>query len=191
MPDPLPVSLPLRTGGLSSRKPTQFHLAPDAGERGVIAALVGATDLAQLSFKGAVKPVGREDFVLEGVLRAKATQACVVTLDPVVTEIEQVVTRRYLADFTEPEGDEAEMPEDDTSEPLGDVIDPAAVMIEALALALPDYPRAPGAELAETVHAGPGIAPLRDSDLRPFAGLASLAQRLSKIEPEDSGGKDA
>jgi uncharacterized metal-binding protein YceD (DUF177 family) len=125
------------------------------------------------------------------VLRAKATQACVVTLDPVVTEIEQVVTRRYLADFTEPEGDEAEMPEDDTSEPLGDVIDPAAVMIEALALALPDYPRAPGAELAETVHAGPGIAPLRDSDLRPFAGLASLAQRLSKIEPEDSGGKDA
>jgi uncharacterized metal-binding protein YceD (DUF177 family) len=191
MPDPLPVSLPLRTGGLSSRKPTQFNLAPDAAERGVIAALVGATHVAGLSFKGAVKPVGRADFVLEGTLRAKVTQACVVTLDPVVTEIEQTVTRRYLADFTEPEGDEAEMPEDDTTEPLGDVIDPAAVMVEALALALPDYPRAPGAELAETVHAGPGIAPLRDSDLRPFAGLASLAQRLSKGEPGDSGDDEA
>ncbi len=45
-----------------------------------------------------------------------------------------------------PTDDEAEMPEDDTAEPLPEVIDPGAVMFEALALALPDYPRAPKAE---------------------------------------------
>ena len=77
-------------------------------------------------------------------------------------------------DVTAPEGAEIEMPEDDTQEPLPEVIDLGAVMAEALALALPDYPRAPGAELGEAVFAAPGVAALRDADLRPFAALAKL-----------------
>ena len=71
------------------------------------------------------------------------------------------------------------MPEDDSEEPLPEVIDAGAVMIEALVLALPDYPRSSGAALGEAVHAPPGVAPLRDADLRPFAGLAGLAQKLA------------
>ena len=57
--------------------------------------------------------------------------------------------------------------------------------LEALALALPAYPRANGAALGEAVFAAQGVAPLRDEDLRPFSGLASLAERLK------SGQKDA
>jgi hypothetical protein len=53
-----------------------------------------------------------------------------------------------------------------------------AVLAEALALALPDYPRAPGAELGQAVFAEPGIEPLRDEALRPFAGLAAFKDRL-------------
>jgi uncharacterized metal-binding protein YceD (DUF177 family) len=89
-----------------------------------------------------------------------------------------------LSDFVEPEEDEAEAPADDTAEPLGDVIDPGDVMFEALALALPDYPRVEGASLPETVHAAPGVVPIRDEDLRPFAGLASLARKLSGDDPD-------
>ena len=48
----------------------------------------------------------------------------------------------------------------------------------ALALALPLYPRAPGAELGQAVFAEPGTAPLKDEDLRPFAGLAGLKAKL-------------
>jgi uncharacterized metal-binding protein YceD (DUF177 family) len=189
MPDPFPVSHPLRTGTLSARKPTQFDLRPGPAECEAIAAILGALQVSALSFKGAVRPVGRGDFELEGRLSARVTQPCVVTLEPVLTVIDQTVTRRYLADYELPTEAEAEMPEDDSAEPLGDVIDPAAVMVEELALALPDYPRAPGAELPETVLAPPGKAPLRDSDLRPFAGLASLADRL-KRSPDGSGEGD-
>ena len=57
--------------------------------------------------------------------------------------------------------------------------DPGAVALEALALALPPYPRAPGASLGEAVFAEQGVALLRDDDLRPFSGLASLAERLN------------
>ena len=37
---------------------------------------------------------------------------------------------------------------------------------------------APGAEMGEAVFAAADVAPLRDEDLRPFSGLASLAEQL-------------
>jgi uncharacterized metal-binding protein YceD (DUF177 family) len=116
-------------------------------------------------------------------------QPCVVTLDPVRSAIDTMVVRRYLAEFAHPSDAEAEMPEDDSEEPLPEVIDAGAVMIEALVLALPDYPRASGAELGEAVHAPPGVPPLRDADLRPFSGLSDLARKLKAEQggPEEDG----
>ena len=64
------------------------------------------------------------------------------------------------------------------------MIDLAEVAAEALALALPLYPRAPGAELGTLVAAPDGVAPLSDADLKPFAGLAALARKT----PPDTGG---
>jgi uncharacterized metal-binding protein YceD (DUF177 family) len=74
-----------------------------------------------------------------------------VTLTPVRAVIDEPVRRRYVADLPQPDGDEVEMPEDDTLEPMPEVIDLAEVAAEALALALPLYPRAPGAELGSVV----------------------------------------
>jgi uncharacterized metal-binding protein YceD (DUF177 family) len=51
-------------------------------------------------------------------------------------------------------------------------------LAEALALALPLYPRAPGAELGEAAFTEPGKPVLRDEDARPFAGLAHLRDKL-------------
>ena len=105
---------------------------------------------------------------------AEVVQPCTITLEPVTTRIKETVTRHYLADMPEPEGDEIEMPEDDTLETLTDIIDVGQVMTEALALALPLYPRAEGAELGVTVFAQPGVDPLTDEAMRPFAKLADI-----------------
>jgi uncharacterized metal-binding protein YceD (DUF177 family) len=113
-------------------------------------------------------------------------QPCVVTAEPVTTRLDETVERRYLADLEEPTGEEAEMPEDDTLEPVPVVLDLSAVLAEALALALPIYPRAPGAALDEAVFAAPGIAPMTDQDAKPLAALAALRDRLS----DDDGGED-
>jgi uncharacterized metal-binding protein YceD (DUF177 family) len=107
-----------------------------------------------------------------------------VTLEPVTTMVAEVVTRTYLADYQMPDGEEVEIPEDDSQEPLGEVIDAAHVAMEALSLALPLYPRAPGVELGEVVVAPQGAAPLRDADLKPFAGLAALLDKAEK--PRDA-----
>ncbi len=175
-----PLSLPFQVRGLSPKKPTRFDLAPDAATRAAIAAALDITAVNALSFKGELRPVGRRDIVLEAVLVARVEQPCGITLAPVKTAISETVVRRYLADWTAPEGTEAEIPEDDTAEPLPDLIDVGAVAVEALSLALPLYPRAPGAALGQAVFAEPGAAPLTDGDLKPFAGLAALKDKLGK-----------
>lgn len=176
-------SLPFRSAQLSARKPTRFAFRPDAAGRRAIADALGLLDLTALSFDGELRPVGRADFVLEAQLVARAVQPCSVTLAPVPARIDEPVRRRYEADYRPPEAEEAEMVDDETDS-LPEVIDVASIAAEALALALPLYPRVAGAELREAVFAAPGVTPLAEPDLKPFAGLAGLAERLKK---PDSG----
>lgn len=166
-----------RTGALPHRKSTHFAWEAGPEARAALARSLDLPAIARLRFAGEIRPEGREDFALTAQLSADVTQACVVTLAPVPARIDEPVLRRYLADYVEPEGDEVELSEDDSVEPLPERIDIAEVAREALALALPPYPRAPDADLGEAVFAGPGVAPLRDADLRetsPFAALQGL-----------------
>lgn len=173
-----------RSGALSQRKPTRFSYRPDANVRAAIAADLGLIALYSLELTGEIRPAGRDEMLLEASLTASADQACSITLAPVPAKVSETVRRRYVAGLEMPEGDEVEMPEDDSVEPMPDEIDLADVASEALALALPLYPRAPGAEFAKNLHAAEGVTPLSDADLKPFAGLQGLAAKLaSKREP--------
>ncbi len=185
-PADLPLSQPYRTAALPARKATHFDLRPDAAARTLIAALLDITAVSGLRFRGEIHALGKRDFELVADLIATVEQPCGITLAPVVTKISEKVTRRYLADMALTDADEVEIPEDDTAEPLPEIIDAGAVAVEALALALPLYPRAPGAELGEAAFAEPGTTPLRDDDLRPFAGLAGL---VAKAQGGGTGGE--
>lgn len=185
-PEPtLPVSLAYRVATLSARKPTRFRLKPNAAERAAMAQALDLLDLPFFEMKGEIIPEGRNDYRLTAQMKATVVQACAVTLAPVKTELTEDVLRRYDADFTVPDGDEVELTGDDTTEALPEVIDAGIVAMEALTLALPLYPRAPGAKITEAVFAAPGVAPIRDEDLRPFAGLAALKNRLEGGEDKE------
>lgn len=178
-------SLPFRVTAIAGRSSTHVKFAPNAATRKVIAAALNLLDLPQMIFEGDIKPSGKRDMVLRGTLKALAIQPCSVTLEPVKTRIDELVLRQYIADFDESTADEVEIPEDDTLEPLGEIIDGAAVAIEALSLALPLYPRAPGVESGEMVFAPPDIEPLLAADLKPFAGLAKLIVKAAEQNGED------
>ena len=125
------------------------------------------------------------DWVLDAHLGATVVQPCVVTLDPVTTRIDETVMRRFSPEVDRPEdlpGDEMEMPEDDTLEPLDHDIDLGRVLIEALSLALPPWPRRDDAELGQITAAAEGVEPLTDADTKPFAGLAGLRDKLKDDE---------
>lgn len=168
---------------LPTKSPTRFEFTPDAPARGALAAELDIEGIRKLRFVGEIRADGKHDWRLDGKLGATVVQSCVVTLAPVTTRIDVDVTRRFLAkmpDLTLDETGEAEMPDDDTIEPLAAEIDPATVMAEALALNLPLYPRADGAELERANFAEPGLEPMSDEAAKPFAGLAQLRDKLGK-----------
>jgi uncharacterized metal-binding protein YceD (DUF177 family) len=172
----------LRVADLPQNTSTPFDLRPGAKELEVIREDLGLLGLRKLSFAGDVRAQGKRDWVLAGKLGATVVQPCVVTLEPVTTRIDVPVTRVYLADWTDPDEEEFEIPEGDESEPLGPEIDPGLVMTEALSLALPQYPRKDGAELEQADYTEPGKQAMTDEDAKPFAGLASLRDALKKDE---------
>ena len=170
----------LRVADLSHNAATPFDVRPDTATLEGIARDLGLLALRKLSFQGTVSALGKHDWELQATLGATVVQPCVVTLEPVTTRIDLPVVRRFIKDLARPDAPEIEMPEDDTIEPLGTVIDPAQVMIESLALALPDYPRKEGADLEQSRFAEPGTAPMSDDEAKPFAGLADLRDSLKK-----------
>ncbi len=198
--------MPMRVADLSPHRPHRFHLRPDAPARARLAQALGLIALRKLDFRGTLMAQGQRDWRLEAMLGASVEQPCVITAEPVRTRIDLPVTRLFQPPAPEldepaPPPEMMQMPEDDTIEPLGAVIDPGAVMAEALALALPDYPRAAGASLSESglAVAPPGSAPDAPADPadpaapadpgreNPFAALAALKRRDGG--PEGGGKK--
>ncbi len=169
----------LRLSELPVNRPTSFAIEPDAEERAAIADRLEILAIRKLRFAGEIRPIGRQDWRLSATLGATVVQPCGVTLDPVTTRIDEEVDRTYLAEMPEPEGgEEVEMPEDDTAEALPETLDLQMVMEEALALALPPFPRAPGAELGEAAFTQPGKRAMTDAEAKPFAGLKALKDKL-------------
>jgi uncharacterized metal-binding protein YceD (DUF177 family) len=177
-PNEAPSPQRLRLGDLPGRKPTRFRLEPDEAARAALAARLDLLALKKLRFEGTLTPKGRGDWTLSATLGATVTQPCVATLAPVTTRIDEAVERIYSAHYAEPEGDEVEIPEDDRLEPLPETLDLAAVIAEALALALPLYPRAAEPGAGDAIATPPGAEPLTEESVRPFAGLKALKDRL-------------
>ena len=172
----------LRVADLSPGRSVSIEIVPDSHERQALAQALDLLDLRKVRFTGTLSPLGRRDWELTGRLGATVVQPCVVTLEPVTTRIDTDLERRYLADFIEPDETETEMPEDEAAERLGTHIDPAQVMEEALALALPLYPRAEGVEQAVVTVTEPGKAAMTDADAKPFAGLAALRDKMKDAD---------
>jgi len=167
---------------LPRRRDASFEIVPDAQSCSAIAEAMGLQSLRKLRFAGSLKPEGKADWRLKAQLGATVVQPCVVTLAPVTTRVDEPVSRRFLANPEEDPGagSETEMSIDEGDEALGREIDLWSVMLEALTLSVPAYPRADEARLEETVFAESGVKPMTDEEARPFAALADLKAKLEK-----------
>ncbi len=168
----------LRVADLPQNAPTPFELTPDAPARATLAQDLDILGIRKLRFQGEIRAHGTRDWILTGMLGATVVQPCVATLDPVTTRIDTAVTRLFIDGLADPDEEEIEMPEDENADPLGTHIDPGDIMAEALALALPLYPRSAGAPQDTQSFAAPGVTPMTDEEAKPFAGLAGLRDSL-------------
>ncbi len=178
-------SLNVRLAG--ETRQIEISTAPDENWLADLARRLDVLSIRKLRFNATISPEGASDWTLDGMLGATVIQPCVVTFAPVTTRIDVPVTRRYVADFPEPEpGTETEMPDDDSIEPLPATLDVSALIAEALALSLPDFPRADGVDSVEISVTEPGSRPLTDEDTKPFAGLAGLRDSLSNKDDQEN-----
>lgn len=180
-----PSASVLSLKSLPQRKPTRHQLAPNSAQLAAIAADFDLSALRKVRFDVVLTPGPGADWTLKGKLAATVVQPCRVTLDPVTTRIQEDVLRRYTDRFDEVTESEAEMDADDTLDPLPETLDLEAVMLEALALAIPAFPRVPEADSLELRAAPPGVDPLSDEAVKPFAGLADLKAQMD-LDPGES-----
>jgi len=155
---------------------TDLHVEIDAPDtvRAEIAALAGLRELTRLS---AVFDLARRGAGVRvtGNVTARVGQTCVVTLEPVESDIDELVDLRFAPQAAtasaKSETVAAHTSDDEPPEPLLDgKLDLGAIATEFLLLGIDPYPRKPGAE----------FAPVRadDASPKPFAALEALKKRL-------------
>lgn len=161
---------------LKSGSVQDFDIAPGAPEVKALTKLFNALKLTKMRFKGTLQPFGKSELELTGHLGATVVQPCVVTLAPVTTRIETDIHRLFVNAIGVADAVDIDPNDDVDLELLGPTIDLGLIAIEELALALPEYPRAPGAELALAFNDDIDDP---DSAARPFDALKALRDRLS------------
>ncbi len=151
---------------------SRFALSADEATR---AAIAKSADLLGLPRLEATFDVSRREpngLHVVGRVSATVTQACVVTLDPIESEIEESIDLIFLPSAAPAAGERdgriaLEVDGDEEFEPLvGDTIDLGAIATEFLILGIDPYPRKPDA-----VFEAP---PTDDATEHPFAALAKL-----------------
>ncbi len=154
------------------------------GERAALAKRFGFLGLPAFSARVTVDLRPGRQVVVEGRLRGKVVQACILTLDPVTQELDDTFRIVFQQDMTEerdPESGEALLSaQADAPEPLaGNMLDVGEIVAEQLLLAADPYPRRPGVKLEDVLpKARNNGRPARNEQRRhPFAGLAALRDK--------------
>ncbi|MDP6788771.1 MAG: DUF177 domain-containing protein [Rhodospirillales bacterium] len=172
-----PVVITDLTGG-------EIRVDAKADERAALARRLGllALDSLDATIHLAAKEGG--GVRLRGTLRAKVTQSCVVTLEPLHSTVKATFERHYAP--AEKTGTAAEedlaLDGEEPPEPLlGDTIDLGEAVAEQLALEIDPFPRSPGATfngyVSDKADSGGEAAPSG-----PFAALAEFKKLKRESE---------
>ena len=161
-----------------------LEIAPSDSERAALAKRFGFLGLPGFSARVTVDRRVGGQIVVEGRLRGRIVQACVLTLDPVTQDLDdtfRIVFKPDMADDRDPESGEAVLASQaDAPEPLtGNMLDVGEIVAEQLSLAADPYPRRPGAKLEDVLPKPRHAGRKGQSEQRrhPFAGLAALRDK--------------
>lgn len=151
-------------------------ISAEPEERAALAKRFGLQSLDLLSATATLHPTAA-GIEAKGRIKAKAVQSCVITGEPVPTDVNQPFVIRFVPEDMAPMGEEVELDADDCDimEHDGQMIDLGEAVAQTLGLALDPYPRAPDAD-ARVKAAGI----LSEEEAGPFGALASLKDKLKK-----------
>jgi uncharacterized metal-binding protein YceD (DUF177 family) len=136
-------------------EPFRQDIAASEAERAALARRFDLVALDRLTATVELVRQGKDRFVLRAAFEAEFVQSCVVTLDPVGGAASEAFTLAYGPPEAEPDLS-GSIEEDVAFEPIvGTMIDVGEAVAQQVALALPPFPRIPGASVeteAPTAH---------------------------------------
>ena len=135
-------------------------------ECAALASRMGVLAIHSLTCRFDLKRLPADAVEAHGLLCARVSQTCVVTLDPFDTEVVEDFTIRFVPGGTEQ--DAFELESDDEVAYHGGALDLGEAASEQLALALDPFPRKPGAALPQEAQ---------DHEAGAFATLGTLLPR--------------
>jgi uncharacterized metal-binding protein YceD (DUF177 family) len=150
----------------------RVELKADAATREAVATAVDVVALPRLEAFFDLMPLPSDAVRVTGSVSATVEQNCVVTLDPISSQVEEKIDLVFAppAALVSPQaiGALGATEGDDAPEVLQNgMVDLGAVTIEFLALGIDPYPRKPGASFEAPQDKG-------DPAAHPFAALAAL-----------------
>jgi uncharacterized metal-binding protein YceD (DUF177 family) len=98
MTDTLHPIVRLLTPGEVAPAGTHVNLTADADQRAALARAADAVSVEALDAELQVRPWSDDGFAVTGKVRAKLTQTCVVTLEPVAAEIDEAIDVKLVPD---------------------------------------------------------------------------------------------
>jgi uncharacterized metal-binding protein YceD (DUF177 family) len=164
-----PWSLPISVAEIPDSG-GHYDLAADASVRDAVATLAGIRALSRLEASFDLARHG-EGVAVRGEVRAQAGQTCVVTLEPIESEVREAVDLVFAPPEEAPGGKPARRKKGEAPEPLENgMVDLGVIATEFLVLGLDPYPRKEGAEFSRPRSAA-------DERVSPFAALGALKKR--------------
>lgn len=173
-----PFSYLVKVGGVS-HNPIEVHVEADARELKALAVLWKVLDVGALTADLKVRRWKKDGVKVFGTVHARISQACVVTLDPVQSDIDEEIDQIFVPEGSVlariPANDEGEMIIDPDGPDLpetfiGDAIDVGAIVAEFAAMGIDPYPRKPGVEFEPHTENSAGT----EAKPSPFAVLRNL-----------------
>jgi len=174
----------VRFSEINQSKPFDFHLTLSNNKVAELVKHLDLLSIKKVSLVGKLSPLSIDKWSLEAELRATVIQKCVISFKPVKTIVCEPINRTFspsaLQDNFEADDDGiSPVIFDDTLHELNDYVDLNEIIFEELTLILPLYPKIEGEELGSYSVTEPGAKPLTEENLKPFAQLSELKDKLS------------
>ena len=175
----------VRFSEINQSKPFEFHLKLSNQKASELIERLDLLNIKKISFMGKLYPLSLNEWGLKAELRATVKQKCVISFKPVQTIVHETIKRTFSPSAlqnTSEVDDDGTSPVifDDTLHEFNDEIDLAEIIFEELTLVLPLYPKLKGAKLGGYSVTEPGTRPLNEENLKPFAQLSELKDKLLK-----------
>lgn len=167
---------------LSARE-KHVKLSATPEELAALAARMGFISLKNLQAELILKNLGKtKGVIVKGSLKAKGSQACIISLEPVPFDVKEELAFKFLPEGSiTPEMEEENIytlnSEDLEEIPQDGIVDLGELMAQYMVLSIDPYPRAKGAMLEADPKKGLMVNEPEEKKPNPFAKLAVLRDK--------------